>query len=202
MKSDDLILAFFPCIYFCNISELNQKQGPIGSKNWPAEKLWRWKLEYSRKRQHFYELALKMTAVVELRGLRMIVENPWHEINYTNHFWFNRPAIIDKDRTERGDYFVKPTAYWFINCQPTHGFTREKTAAKDRKFVGAGGHNNAAFRSAHKTQRDRTAKGSAHGGICSEERSLIAPRYARNFISDFVLGTPCQGKPQQQDLFQ
>src|SRR5574344_2160607 len=47
VTKDDLIMAFFPCIYFCNISELNQKRGPIGSDKWPLSKLWQWKLEYS-----------------------------------------------------------------------------------------------------------------------------------------------------------
>lgn len=31
-------------------------------------------------------------------------------------------------------------------------------------------------------------KGKAHAGICSEERSMIHPDYARNFICDFILG--------------
>jgi hypothetical protein len=26
------------------------------------------------------------------------------------------------------------------------------------------------------------------GGLCSEERSMISPDYARNFICDFILG--------------
>ena len=26
------------------------------------------------------------------------------------------------------------------------------------------------------------------GGICSEDRSMISPDYARNFINDFILG--------------
>lgn len=31
-------------------------------------------------------------------------------------------------------------------------------------------------------------KQSGKSGICSEERSLISPEYARNFICDFILG--------------
>ena len=33
-----------------------------------------------------------------------------------------------------------------------------------------------------------TSKGSGQAGLCSEERSLIAPDYARNWICDFILG--------------
>lgn len=32
------------------------------------------------------------------------------------------------------------------------------------------------------------AKGSGQAGICSSERSMISPDYARNFICDFILG--------------
>jgi hypothetical protein len=32
------------------------------------------------------------------------------------------------------------------------------------------------------------AKGSPKAGVCSMERSLISPDYARNFICDFILG--------------
>ena len=68
---------------------------------------------------------------------------------------------------ERGDYFKKPTAYWFFNCEPTHGFSRQND--KVQKIV-------------HKCE------GSKGDGLCSTERSMISPDYARNWICDFVLG--------------
>lgn len=137
---DDLIMAFFPCIYFCNYSDFNQRQINDSMKKWPLEKIWAWKLEHSRNRQKFYELALKMTASVELRGLRMIVENPWNTMNYTNYHWFNTPTFIDMNRQRRGDYFVKPTAYWFIGCSPTYGESFQRPSRKMRivKYVGGG----------------------------------------------------------------
>lgn len=36
-------------------------------------------------------------------------------------------------------------------------------------------------------------------GLCSEERSMISPDYARNFICDFILGKV--QKHTQLDLF-
>lgn len=69
----------------------------------------------------------------------------------------------------RGDYFVKPTAYWFINCEPTYGFTFQKD--KQQKII-------------------NKCKSGIRAGICSEERSMISPDYARNFICDFILGKP------------
>ena len=37
-----------------------------------------------------------------------------------------RPQVVDMDRTRRGDYFKKPTGYFFINCEPENGFTHQK----------------------------------------------------------------------------
>jgi hypothetical protein len=68
---------------------------------------------------------------------------------------------------ERGDYFRKPTAYWFFNCEPTHGFSRQN----DKK-----------------QQVVWDKKGAKRAGLCSEERSLISSDYARNWICDFVIG--------------
>ena len=33
-----------------------------------------------------------------------------------------------------------------------------------------------------------SSRGSTKAGLCSEERSMISPDYARNFICDFILG--------------
>jgi hypothetical protein len=67
----------------------------------------------------------------------------------------------------RGDYFKKPTGYWFFNCEPTYGFSIQR----DKE-----------------TKRIWDMKGGIRGGICSEERSMISTDYARNFICDFILG--------------
>lgn len=110
------------------------------------------------------------------------MENPWHEVNYTNYFWFMRPTVIDMYRTRRGDWFKKPTAYWFVGCEPTHGCTIQQTKEKDRKRIGM----TSQWRD--KDSKKVYAKGSSKAGLCSEERSLISPDYARNWICDFVLG--------------
>ena len=67
----------------------------------------------------------------------------------------------------RGDYYVKPTAYWFVNCDPTKGKSYQQD--KKKKVI-------------------QKAKKGLQAGLCSEERSLISPDYARNFICDFIIG--------------
>lgn len=186
-------MAFFPCIYFCSFAELNAKcpDSLAAARGWDIATRRAHQLEFSRKRQHFYELALMMTAVVEVRGVRMVVENPWSENNYTNKFWFNKPAFVDWNRRKRGDFFTKPTAYWFINCHPTHGNTNKPTPKNKVKRI----------LKHDQWKRADSARQDTSRGICSTERSMISPDYARNFIADFILGKPSGAEPTQLDMF-
>ena len=72
---------------------------------------------------------------------------------------------------------IKPTAYWFVNCEPLHNVTTTSPPY---------------------TLTHDTTKRESHPGLCSEARSMISPDYARNFIADFILA----GAPQQCDLFE
>jgi hypothetical protein len=199
---EDLIVAFFPCIKFCSVMEQVQhedfydasqrKRKDFGSKEYYEQK-WRTLRNYSIERFYFYDVALKLTAVCQIRGFRMIMENPWHPTNFTNHFWFMRTSVIDKDRTRRGDYFRKPTAYWYVGCVPTYGETYQPTPRKQVRKVTAG---SGALKTKEKLKRimdkeelDRIyIDHASKTGICDEERSMISPGYARNFICDFIIG--------------
>lgn len=169
IKQDGLIMAFFPCIFFCQASQSaftytynNYAKMNIREK---TEAI----LERSKNREYFYSLLIKLFCIVKEKGLRMIVENPYSGQHYLvlSQNFVAPPTFIDHNRQLRGDYFKKPTAYWFVNCEPTTGHSYTKP--KETKTV-------------------FTAKGASQAGLCSEERSLISPDYARNFICDFVLG--------------
>ena len=95
------------------------------------------------------------------------MENPWSEQTYLKANFVQPPSLVDMDRTRRGDCYAKPTAYWYINCEPTNGHSYQRP--KERKTI-------------------MTSKGNTQAGMCSEERSMIAPDYARNFICDFIVG--------------
>ena len=81
----------------------------------------------------------------------------------------DKAVLIDRNRSLRGDFFNKPTQYWFLNCEPTYGKLFQKPSI--HKHIASG-------------------KPGIQGGICSEDRSMISPDYARNFICDFILGKP------------
>ena len=180
ITQDDLIMAFFPCIYFCQASMSaftytynNYKKMDVRQKTDAI-------LERSRNREYFYSLLIKLFCIVQVRNIKMIVENPYsgqHYLVLPQNFVMP-PTFIDHNRQIRGDYYMKPTSYWFVGCQPTNGSSH--TIPKEKKTV-------------------FTSKGASRSGLCSEERSMISPDYARNFICDFIIG-----KAQvysEQDLF-
>ena len=175
MKSDDLVMAFFPCINFCDAKTMIFKGVSIFQKNWSLGQIMDKNIEFAKEREYYFELLLKLTSISAHRGLRLIIENPWNDSGETYlQRNFIKPTIIDKNRTLRGDYFVKPTGYWFINCENTVGYSYQKD--KEVKIV-------------YKTKDDHKI----NTGQCSEARSLIHPDYARNFICDFIIGREQRG---------
>lgn len=181
ISKDDLIMAFFPCIYFCAPSQMNFTWGCINYRKKTVKEKTDLILQRDKNRAYFYGLAIKMLAVAEERGLRLIMENPWSENTYLKGNFILPPAVVDMNRMKRGDYRVKPTAYWYIQCKPTEGFSYQFDKQDQKKT-------------------HMTSRGSKVAGICSEERSMISPDYARNFICDFIIGK-VQPELQQPGLF-
>lgn len=126
-------------------------------------------LEREDNRHRFYKLLYKMCCTCITREFRLIIENPYSATHYLHNNFLQEPSIIDKDRTQRGDCFTKPTGYWFFGCSPTFGLS---------------------FQQPEKKLRVWDAKPAKHSGLCSEDRSMITSDYARNFICDFILGKP------------
>lgn len=78
ITSDDLIMAFFPCIYFCSNNSMIFDGSFITWKQQGKTELEKNEmiLERSQERQHYYELILKLFSVCTMHGIRLIVENP------------------------------------------------------------------------------------------------------------------------------
>lgn len=168
ITSDDLIMAFFPCIYFETMSCMYFSFESLNNQHKPDYDRVADAIDRLQERNLFHTMLYKLVYVVEKRGLRLIIENPATKPHYlidTQNF--PRPTFIDKNRMLRGDYFRKPTAYWFFGAEPTNGFTEQFD--KKQKIV-------------------NDCRSAPKAGLCSEERSMISPDYARNFICDFVLG--------------
>lgn len=168
ITNDDLIVAFYPCIYFCATSQMAFSLGCTNYRKLTNEQKIIEILKRSDKRKEFYDRLVRFCAVCLQKGVRMIFENPWSEQTYLKANFIKAPDVVDMDRTLRGDVFKKPTAFWFWNCTPTNGKTIQPYKGKRKSIM--------------------RAKGSSEAGLCSEERSMISPDYARNFICDFILG--------------
>lgn len=168
ITQDDLIIAFFPCIYFETMSMLYFSFDSLNNKHKKNYERVSDAIERLQQRNKLHTLLYQLTYIVQKLNLRLIIENPATKPHYlidTQNF--PKPALIDKNRMLRGDYFKKPTAYWYFNCEPTWGNSYQND--KEQKIV-------------------NDCKQGAKAGLCSEERSMISPDYARNFICDFILG--------------
>ena len=167
---NDFIMAFFPCIEFSCVAQMWYSLGQRDYAKWPYKKRVEYMVNKNRERSRLFELIYKFCGVCLDRGIRMVLENPWSEQTYLKQNVFLKPpSFIDQDRTRRGDYMKKPTAYWFWNCEPTHGRSFQPTHPS-------------------KVKRITDMKKAPRAGLCSEERSMISPDYARNFICDFIIG--------------
>ena len=166
---DDLIMAFFPCIYFCMMSQYAQSMSytnyrclsPVDT----IDKI----LQRQQLRHDYLQTLTKFVRVCLDRRLRMVFENPTTG-SFISSFFLKPPTVQDNNRRLRGDYYKKPTGYWFWNCEPTDG----QTLQDDKQ---------------HRIQQKAASRGKAnHSGVCNAERSMISPDYARNFICDFIIG--------------
>ena len=79
IAKDDLIMAFFPCIYFCANSQILMSWGAKNYRKKSTKEKTDEILKRSSNREYFFSLLVKMIAVADIRNLRMIVENPWSE---------------------------------------------------------------------------------------------------------------------------
>lgn len=127
------------------------------------------KLEYTmrigKEQGENYQLWCMMFHIAHSRGLRFIVENPYSQPNYLTTYFCEKPALIDKNRADRGDYMKKPTQYWFVNCEPEANVIME----------------------VFDWVETRVCEKIPRGENRQRMRSEIHPQYASRFIREFIL---------------
>lgn len=137
------------------------------------QKLWSdiEKLEYSIQLQNelteLYNLLSKLVIVCKRKGLKMVIENPYTQPHYLTTYWCLKPSLIDKDRTMNGDYYKKPTQFWFVNCNPKNNLVFEPIDYVEQKII-------ATVKATENTSR-------------KTERSMIHPQYANRFIRQYLI---------------
>ena len=137
---DDLVIAFFPCIYFCATSQMAFSLGYTNYRKLTPVQAIEKILKRTEDRKTFFSLLIKLFGIAFKKNIRLIVENPYSEQTYLKANFILPPTIIDNNRMLRGDYFVKPTAYWFVNCKNTIGYSiqndkEKKTIMKSRQMT-------------------------------------------------------------------
>lgn len=167
MEQDDVIMAFFPCTYFEVQSQLWFAGNNYAQKRWTVKQ----KCEYDIKRHtelnEFYVLLNKLVCICTDRDLRVVIENPYVQPHYLSTYWCIKPSIIDRDRTENGDYYKKPTQYWFIGFAPKNNLVFEALDYVEPKKIGN-----------LKKDGDKSVK---------TQRSMIHPQYASRFIRQYII---------------
>jgi len=166
LEKDDEIIAFFPCVRFTEQILLWFRGDHAQAKNYTQKQKLEKNLEHHKELHYLYNLITKLVIVCIDKKIPLVIENPHGTQHYLTTHWSLKPKIIDKDRTIRGDYFVKPTQYFFVNREPSQNFIFEAYAVNRRKVI---------------------AKINGFTKEGKVERSMIAPEYANRFIREFII---------------
>lgn len=158
----DLVFAFFPCTQFETQKTMIFNGSHYSMRKWSDLQKIEYCISMHKTLHEYYELVSMLVALAIERGWRLVIENPHSTDHYLTRYFPIRPALIDKDRTRDGDYFQKPTQFWFVGFQPQCNLVLEPLiAVKHRKVT--------------KLMPN------------SKERSEIHPQYARRFIKQYIL---------------
>ena len=167
ISPDDLILAFFPCTRFEAKVPLWFRGENYAQRDWSLERKLETSITMQNELTELYVLLCKLVIVCKKKNLQMVIENPYTQPHYLTTYWCLKPDLIDKDRTENGDYYKKPKQYWFINRKPFYNLVFEPIDYVERRVI-----------TRTKKQENTTVK---------TERSMIHPQYANRFIREFIL---------------
>ena len=128
-----------------------------------------------------YDAVNKLFIVCMDRGLKLIMENPYSQEHFLRRYWCYKPAIIDNDRRENGDYYAKPTQFWFCNIEPKNNFLMDAIVYNHIDAI----------------ERLNQGMYAEHFGKVSLKvaRSMIHPMYANRFIRRYLL----DGEPENQE---
>lgn len=164
MDHEDLILAFFPCTRFCQNSQLLTSGRAYQQTGWSDEKKLIYGMSFVDEMCANYKRLSKMVCVCIRHGLRLVIENPYTDPHFLKMYFPISPTIIDRDRRDNGDYYKKPTQFWFIGFQPYDNLVFEALDYVYRPVI------------ERVRGKNRTAM-----------RSEISPQYARRFIKRYLV---------------
>lgn len=165
-KDNDFIIAFFPCIRFEDQIQMHFRGSAYQCKNMNVEQKLEYDLKLHEELSDLYNLITKLAIICIRKGIPLVIENPYSTTHYLVKYWAIPYTILDKNRYENGDYYEKPTQYWFINCEPQRNFIFEPIEYVEKKNI----------EYLKKEDVDKTVL-----------RSMIHQQYAKRFIREFII---------------
>ena len=163
-------MAFFPCVRFEAQIQLSMRGDAKQQLKWDMPTKLEYSMRLNNELNELYQLVSMLAHISFTRKLKLIIENPAGEQHYLTRYWCIRPSLVDRDRTIRGDYYAKPTQYWFINCEPQYNFEWFEQDDSDVYTIS-----------------NPTGLAMKFGVTRTVARSMIAPKYAERFIREFIL---------------
>lgn len=164
----DYIMAFFPCVRFEDQIQMHFRGTAFQLKNKSNLEKLENDLILHKELSYMYELVTKLAIVCIRKNIPLVIENPYSTTHYLTKYWAIPYSVLDTNRYENGDYFDKPTQYWFINCEPKRNFLFEPL-----EYIP---HNNVC----------RGMK-KIDGKSTKTTRSMISKQYASRFIKEFII---------------
>lgn len=158
----ELVFAFFPCTQFETQKTLWFRGDNYAQRNWSDKQNLEYAMNLHKILHEYYELISKLVLIAMQRDWHLVIENPYSEDHYLVRYFPIKAKLIDKDRRRDGDYFQKPTQYWFVNFEPKCNFVLEPLEPVRKRVV---------------TNLKPNSK----------ERSEIHPQYARRFIKQYII---------------
>lgn len=161
IHNNDLVLAFFPCTYFSDQSQLLSRGDNFGQKTWTERQKLEYSLKQMDKRNEFFSYLCKLCLLAINKDFKLIIENPYGKVNFLKWFFPIKPKLIIPDRRVYNDVFQKPTQFFFLNCEPEFKLF---PGADKTKFI-------------KNTIEDKRGF----------DRSRISASFAENFCNQFIL---------------
>lgn len=175
ISKNDLIIAFFPCVRFENQIMLSFRGQAKQLKNWSTEEKILYDMKLMDELKRNYDVVSKLFLVCMKKGIKLILENPYSQEHFLRRYWCCPPSIIDKDRRDNGDYYAKPTQYWFVNFEPNNNNLYENVTDNSMQLKDAIRSINGKHYKKMGAKNQRVA------------RSMIHPDYANRFIRQYIL---------------
>lgn len=173
ISSTDIIMAFFPCTKFDEQIKLWFRGDAYSMIHWTEKEKLIYSISLHNDLNKNYITLSKLVLIALEKKYKLIIENPYSKSSYLANYWCCKPSIIHKDRRLYGDYYKKPTQFFFFNIEP------HDNIVTDIKDNSVGGYQPMVNMSSAFYKNNANNKFIA--------RSMIAPDYANYFIEKYIL---------------